>query len=153
MERTNSQNMTSSVETVALGVTQESFHDGKILVFTVADIRRETVDAWSSTALKTLEAWPSDEPFLTIQDFSGVDNFSFTPYIREKSEQMVTPRPEIQGRTAVVVKKSFGARLVQVFLLAKKNALRQRKLFFSRDEAMKWLEEWLDPTNVPSKDT
>jgi hypothetical protein len=150
MEHQIDQIAASSTETLTPSLTKQTYHEGKIVAFTITDMHRATIDDWSKAATRALEDWPTALPFLSLQDFSTIDNFSFSPYIRQKSEEMVTPRPDIRGRTAIVLKKSFGARLVQVFLLAKKNKLRQRQLFFSREEALKWLAEWLDPANVPS---
>ena len=151
MEQQKTNTLSSTKVQVTPAVLKETFQDGKILAFTVSSIRRETIDAWVDSAVKELVNWKDGLPFLTLQDFSSVSNFSFTPYMRQRSDEMVKPRPDIIGRTAVVLQKGFSARLVQVFLLAKKDKFRQRRLFFSREAAMNWLEEWLDLSNIPSR--
>ena len=130
-------------------ITREFLKDDRIVAFTIASITRDTLDKWAAAAAYELENWADELPFLNLQDFTTCKNFSFSPYLRAKSEEITVPRPDKIGRTAVVIPRSISAQIVRVFLLAKKNRLRQRQVFFNREDGIKWLEEWLDLSKVP----
>ena len=142
---------TSAQQKLSEHVTTKHVHDGKIIIYEVTDVRRESVDVWAKVAHDTLVNWSPDYPYLNLQDFSGVENFAMTPYVRQRAEELMEPRPELSGRTAIVLKKSLGSRIVSMFIRAKRvKKARQRRLFFTQEEALAWLEEWLDPANIPS---
>lgn len=141
----------SAVQKLSEHVATKYVYDGKIIIYEVTDVRRESVDVWAKVAHDTLVNWSPDYPYLNLQDFSGVDNFAMTPYVRLRAEELMEPRPELLGRTAIVLKKSLGSRIVSMFIRAKKvKKARQRRLFFTQEDALAWLEEWLDPANIPS---
>ncbi len=131
-------------------LSREFLRDGRIVAFKIRSLDRETLDTWATAAAFELEHWDEKLPFLNLQDFSDCKNFSFTPYLRQKSEEITSVQPDKTGRTAVVIPKSLSAYVVCMFFIAKRDLYRQRQVFFSREEAVRWLEEWLNLDNVPT---
>ncbi len=133
-------------------LTRTFLSDERIVAFTISSMNRATLDKWAAAAAFELEHWNENLPFLNLQDFSACQNFSFTPYLRQKSEEITTGRPDKIGRTAVVIQKSLNSQIVRMFLLAKKDMYRQRQIFFKREDALRWLEDWLNLDNVPTRE-
>lgn len=128
---------------LAGGLHQEWADDGRIVILTVNDTSMETLDTWAKTVQNTILAWPSDQPYLLVHDYSQVDLLLST-YIRRKSEELAQLRPELKGKVAIIFKKSVMAHLAQVALNTLWNKgyqARQRKVFFQREEALQWLME------------
>lgn len=130
-------------ERLSPALTREWVADRKIVVFRLEDITRETIDKWAVEATNSLLEWPSDQPFLSLQDFSKVYHLTITPYLSKKSKELVALRPEIPGRTAIVLPpRFFMLPIIQGFVLAlaRSHKHRERRLFTSETEALLWLK-------------
>lgn len=134
-------------------VSRQWLYKGRIVVLTPLDMKRETIDVWAAELQRLFNAWPAELPFLNVHDLSKVENFALTPYIRSKVEPIMQSRPEIATRSAAIVPRGFGVRVVRLFFnsVAVRNPRRQRNLFFSLEEGIKWVAEWLDPTKYHHK--
>lgn len=130
-------------EVVAPGVFRHWLHNGGIVVFTLQNVSRETLDAWAKATKECVEQWPVDRPFLNVHNFQPVPNMSFTPYLRQKSGELVQLEPHKVGRTAIVIPKTFIFRAVALFLNRTNTRItvRQRRMFFLETEAVAWAEE------------
>lgn len=128
---------------LAEGLYKEALHDERIVAYTITNLHRETIDLWANDARQVFEAWPTQWPFLNLQDFSANKNFTVTPYLKKRAEELTSTRPDFIGRTAVIVPKSFIAQAARLFLAALKNKKRQRQIFFTREDGLAWLQEWL----------
>jgi hypothetical protein len=120
-------------------------YDERILMFTLNNMHREVIDRWAQEATDWLRNCPDEIPFLTLVDLSA-PNMTATPYLRERSSEMIRVRPEKAGRTAIVLPYSITTRAMQgLFILINRlNQHRRRKIFLKRDEAIAWLAETLN---------
>jgi hypothetical protein len=132
----------STVEQLSSGVTREWLFDRKIVVYTVLDPRRETVDTWMNAFEADLMSWPADRPFLEIYDLS-TPLAALTPYVLARAQKMVFVRPEVKGRCAIILPGHFVNQLVRIFLDRQEkrisNVPRVRKLVANRELAIAWL--------------
>ncbi|MBI5930931.1 MAG: hypothetical protein HY862_16595 [Chloroflexi bacterium] len=136
----NAQN-TGSVEHVGRYVTRELIDNGRITVYHLLSIKREAVDEWITSALETFKNWPSKEPFLVIYDFLESGGLTLTPYIRKRSQELAVARPELMGRAAIVLPRTIGAQAAKMFVLISLQKSRQRRVFFTMDEALAWIRK------------
>lgn len=133
-------------------LTRSFLSDGRIVAFSIGSMSRDTLTKWSAAAGHEINNWDPTLPFLNLQDFSACPNFSFTPFLRQKSEEITSLNPNKPGRTAVIIPKSISTQIVRMFLLAsgRSGQHRQRQVFFTQEDGLKWLEEWLDLSKVPA---
>lgn len=138
------------------GLFFDEYHDKQIIAYTLTVVSRDVIDKWAESAVSHLLAWPEDKPFLNLQDFSNASFFMLTSYIRKKADEITSPRPEVKGRTAVVVQRNFASQIVVMFLRAlptKGSGSRERETFFVREDALKWLEEKISQKEVKAEAT
>ena len=134
---------TSEVEQIAQNLFREWAFDRQIVIYTVRDISRDTIDAWSRLILDTIEAWPVGQPFLALFDLSFPEA-SLTPYVRDRLGEVMDSQHDLRGRTALVMRKGFLVSLIQIYLRNRRPGKRQRQIFFSRVEGLAWLAQVLE---------
>ncbi len=132
----------SNVEQLSSGVTREWLFDRKIVVYTVLDPRRESVDTWCSAFKTDLMNWPADQPFLLIHDLSS-PKATATSYALARAQEMVYIRPEVKGRAGIILPENFVSQVIRVFLNRQERRVavvpRARKVFVNREQAIAWL--------------
>jgi hypothetical protein len=134
---------TSEVEQIAPNLFREWAYDRRIVIYTVRDMSRGTIDAWSRLILDTIEAWPTGQPFLAVFDLNFPEA-SLTPYIRDRLGEVMDSQHDLNGRTALVMRKGFLVSLAQIYLRNRKPGKRERRIFFSREEGLAWLAQALE---------
>lgn len=135
-------NPTTALEYIAPGVSRCWLDEGKIVWFTLESIDRKVIDAWVSAVEEVFKDWPTDLPFLTVQDFSRCEGLALTSYIRKKGEYLASLRPELSGRNALVLRRSVVAQAVKLLLIQMNDKRRERRMFFSAQEAIEWLQAY-----------
>ncbi len=127
------------VEQLSSGVTREWLHDRQIVVYTVKDVRRETIDTWTEAFKSDIGDWPADRLFRVVQDLRLAGGT--TPYGRARGQEMFRTRPEVRVWTALVLPDTFVNTLIRLFVRAQatRNATRVREFFTTREEALTWL--------------
>ena len=133
-----------NVEQLTPHLTRELVDNGRIVIFTITEMTRTTVDAWIEGCLAYMRDCVTKEyPMLVLQDLSD-PNVTQTPYSKERGAEATTAMPELSGRTAFVLPKTAAALRIQFFIRGQSNHHRQREAFFDRDSALAWLREALD---------
>ncbi|MCC7449677.1 MAG: hypothetical protein IT324_19820 [Anaerolineae bacterium] len=127
-----------AIEQLSPTLSREWIADGHIVVYTLQDGTRTTIDRWVKAFTADIAAWPEDRPFLVIHDFSA-RQVTTTPYGREGGDKLVNVRPEVKGRVAVLLPKTIAAHLIRLFLDQHTKGGRERRIFTSREDAIKWL--------------
>ncbi len=129
----------SNIEQISPSVTREWLFDRQIVVYTLANPRRDTVDAWIDAFRSDIMSWPADRPFFVVHDFS-VKGSASTPYARTRAQELVDMRPQLKGRAAVVLpQSSITIAMIQVFLSRQRKTARTQRAFARRDQAIAWL--------------
>lgn len=129
----------SGVEKIGQFVTREWLDNGRIAVYHIYSITREAVDEWITSAQAIFRSWPDNAPFLVIYDFSECGGITLTPYIRKRSQDLAEVRPELRGRAAIVLPRTIGTQAVRMFILINLQKTRIRRVFFSMEEALRWI--------------
>lgn len=128
-------------------VRREWLHNRHIVIYTVFDVSRTVVDVWAEAVIDLMEKWPPDRAYLAIYDVSNIP--SLTPYARKRAEdiaRVAANLAHIDGAYAVVLKRNFLSMIIRLFVLRDlpgQNPKFKRRVFFDRDEALAWLEEFL----------
>ncbi|RMG70174.1 MAG: hypothetical protein D6711_17990 [Chloroflexi bacterium] len=126
---------------IAPGILTETIEDGKIHIITIKSITRPSVNAWAQHIKDLITGWEdTNKPYLVLYDFTD-PKVSFTPYVREKSAELTTLRPEVTGRIAVVLSRGAINFLVMLFAQLRPRAARQIKIFFDKESALAWLND------------
>ncbi|MCC7447818.1 MAG: hypothetical protein IT324_10390 [Anaerolineae bacterium] len=131
-----------NVEQFGPYLTREWLDDRQIILYTATSVSRDVIDQWVESIRGLRADWPPDRPFLNLYDLSSTDT-SLTPYIRQRFQELMQEYHAYHGRTAIVIKKSFLAQLLQMFLDSQPKGPRQRKIFFNRDQGLQWLRQAL----------
>ena len=139
---------TTGVHDLGAEVTLEWLHEGRIVVFTLGSVQREAVDTFIDTYMGILRNWSTSQTFLMVL-VAQKTNIFITPYFRKRLNEAIplARSRKLNGRMAVAVQKSPLLQVVRLFIKA--NYSKQRdtiepELFFTREEALVWLEEMLE---------
>ncbi len=129
----------------------EWLHGGKMAIFYVADMQRETIDLYIDTHIQLIQQWPVETPFLEAVVAQGMGIF-LTPYMRKRSLDAahISRSRNAAGRIAVIVQKNPMLTIVQAFVKSIYHPKRDRiepQLFFSQEEGVAWLEALLEPNS------
>lgn len=126
-------------EELCPGLTFEWLFDGRGFAFCAKNSSRLVVDTWYDKMVANAATWPANQAMFVLNDFSAED-CTMTPYNRQKNQEMVKLFPEIPNYGAVVMKRNVTMVLVRLFLKSvTKTGTTQ--LFFSRAEAIAWLQQ------------
>ncbi len=128
----------SKIERLSPGLTRE-WLSGRVVIYTLTDSRRETIDAWIAAFKSDIASWPADRPFLVMHDFSVKGPIS-TPYARRRAQELVDARPDVRGRAAIIFpRNSLMITMIQLFLSRQRNPARKQRAFSTRELGIAWL--------------
>jgi hypothetical protein len=136
------------------GIICERLHDA-LVAYTLTSAKLATLSSWSELALKTLQQWPKDQPYLALHDLSypstglvylaaveyDVFNIGITPGRRKDVNLLLEANPTWQLALAVVVSASLTGGIMQLKLMRPdpQNQRVRAKAFFDRNSAIEWL--------------
>lgn len=133
----------SGIQEVFKGVVVEWVFHGQIIIYTFDSIAEDTIDHWAQAAFRINENWPSERPFLVLNDLSRVD---VTPVMRQQLERIIYNTPDdLSGRYALVLADSVHTHILRQFMKgelrarATHNLSLEREIFSTRREALVWL--------------
>lgn len=121
-------------EEIHPAVIREWLHDDHIVAYTLGDVAREAIDAWAEAVIDLQRQWPDDRSYLALYDVSSIP--ALTPYARKRAEDIASnaAQMEIEGRYAVVLKRSIISMIIRLFMqrdLTERNRHFERRLFFN----------------------
>jgi hypothetical protein len=131
-----------SIEQLSPHLTREWLFDRRVVIYAFNSSDRDTIDLWAETCKADILACPSDMPFLVLHDFSA-KGIMVSPYGRDRAEELAHFHPEVTGRAAVLLPPTIASHLIRLFMIQKPHTCRERKMFESRDAAIKWLLEYV----------
>jgi hypothetical protein len=130
----------SPVEQLPHGITREWMLDRRIVIYSGINTPRASVDSWFEAFKEDLLAWPADRPYLVVHDLTH-KNVALTPYARKRAQDMIFLRPDLKGRSALIMRNTFASHLIELFLRQQRQTPRIRHVFYNREKAVAWLRE------------
>ncbi len=95
--------------------------------------------------MSTTREWPADRPYLAMHDLSA-KNASPTPYLKARAKEDLKVPPaggKVRGYLAIILPKTFFAQLAMLFVRQQRAEHFTTQFFFSREEALQWLKQYL----------
>lgn len=136
--------MSPTITQLSPSVTREDLCNGQIVVFTLTDMTRKTVDVWAEACIEVMTTCHAEgRPILVLQDFSrqGVVN---TPYSTERGKVIADLYPDLKGRTAFLLPPNQEGLRIKLYMKRTVNQrTRERDAFDTREEALAWLQAWV----------
>ena len=124
-------------------------YNDKILVFTVSDTSRQTIDAWITTTSTLVQNWPDDEPFFSLQDFS-LRKTGPSPYSRAQAKKSTEAMKDKRGYIAVAMPKTITSQLLRLVWRGTNQNKTQMRVFANYALALAWLKEMVDAEALKS---
>jgi hypothetical protein len=134
------------IEQVNKGCTLERRHDGQMVIFTISDVRPETLESYLTKGEQVVHDHPRDRPLYMLNDCSH-PNVSLTPYFRERLNNMIEflKRENKTMYHAIVPPNTLFFRIFVLFMNMYSQRVRDvnmtQRAFANRTEALKWLED------------
>lgn len=133
------------LETFDGGVTREWLEARQIVVFTLPDIHRSTVDSWGNAVMETVTQWNPEQPFLGLHDISA-NSIALTPHARDWTNRLAQASQHLHGYYSAVLPKTIVAQLVRHLLeyqIRSQMPNMKPHMVFTREEGIAWLREYL----------
>lgn len=121
-------------------VTLESLDEGKLVILTLADMTRSTVDIWVEACLQYIQTCHEEGWSLRILQDLSAQPVTQTPYSREEGRKLTLAYPDVGGKIAFVFPKTVSAQRMRNFIHSLPSAKRQRRVFPNREQALAWLQ-------------
>jgi hypothetical protein len=136
---------TEQVEKISEVLTRRWLMDGRIVVYEwhTSYLSRGIVDHIAETIFETMKHWLPSRPYLALQIFTQ-GSVMFTPYSRQRTEEIAKGFPSLRGRVATVTPPTPITRISQGWLDTLQRSQQTNlphRLFFSESEALEWLRE------------
>jgi hypothetical protein len=112
---------------------------GRIVVYEIIAGDANTGEEWFNLVLQTLAGWSTDKPYLEIH---VMNNSQPRPGDQQRALNLARRMAAYQGRSAIVISKSGGGRLMSYFVnhvFKPFTGNMQRRVCFSIEEALDWL--------------
>jgi hypothetical protein len=119
-------------------IKYELVKDGKIIVYHIGKVDRDYADRMAVVVHKIMSEWPREKPYLCA--FNVIDpKIIMTPYIRSKLKEFTDAYPDLAGKAAAVIPGTPMAHAVRMYMMLEAKKYRQRRTFFTLEEAIEWL--------------
>jgi hypothetical protein len=116
-------------------------YDDQIVVFTLTDVNRSSIDLWRDAVVETLTHWPRYMPQLSLFDVSSSE-VTLTPYLDDAIQHLGRVQEPMLGRYALLTNRSWVRQLMEFrnrqFSASWPNM--EGALFSSYDSAVAWLK-------------
>ncbi len=125
------------------GLVQEILHDGQLVISTLSDSRRETIDAYIDSCNEILRAWKNPISINFLHDISHKD-VALTPYFRSRLNEISGVIRELnmmeKVHSANLLQNSLMSRIFMLFgdTFSRSSGVKQ-KFFVNRQQALDWL--------------
>jgi hypothetical protein len=140
---TNTSNPTD-LQDRGMGVQTEWLFDHRVTAIYLTEMTVATVDTWVDYMKSVLRDWPAGQMYCALTDLSA-PNVRMTPYARTRAAESTTMRNELTTFAAVVLAPNVFGQVLRPFINSFPHPNSATiKIFFSRAEALTWLEKMLN---------
>lgn len=145
---------------------KETIANGKIVVYTVTSLNISALTEWNDDIIAMLQDLDPDQqqllvlydlsqkgvglPFLVLNSYK-IFNIGVTPMGQRQAAHLLNKRPDLQVRLAVCLSSSASGHIAgRRGIEAQLDDLDfDYRIFFEREAALEWLEEFLTMENDP----
>jgi hypothetical protein len=143
--QTQSDNSTgNNIEKISEFLSVEFLHNGKLVIFTVTSIHPSVITSWANKVKEVMTVFPAGKVYYNLHDYTQANSFVTTPFLRQKSKENALLRPDLSAFTAICIPPSVLSHITRLFVQAlprHRDAKRERRIFFSRQEGLNWIED------------
>lgn len=129
-------------------MSQTITHDaGRIVEFVLEATTREAISAWADSVMATIEAWPPDQAYATLQNFAVVDGLSPALHVAvERVNSHFLTKTFPSRWIAVLLPDTPLGRQIGPLLIERGmgEAGLERKVFTEHAAALAWLRAGID---------
>jgi len=125
------------------GFELDHLDDPKIVICTVHDSYRETIDALIAAVRHDLVNWPDETPYRVLYDLSD-SQFRMTPYFMHRVEELLVLTERVSGGYAILVEENPADTMTSYLIkrtIAPRTSTLAFKAFTDRQAALDWLTE------------
>lgn len=127
--------------------------DKSLLILRVESLAPNVIETFFNTIMAVQAHHPLEQNFFGLYDFSKTPRIRITPQIRVGSRQAARLVPALKGRTAVVLSgvPAIVLNMIGFFVQREVQSLQpgeQFELFNNEPDAIKWLQELMQPSQV-----
>jgi hypothetical protein len=120
------------------GLTEEWLHNHQIVVYTLDNYSRATVDTWFTAAFNTSRTYTGPK-LCILHDHSSVKAFAPSVYMRSKSTELAQMKIAIPVYVGMIMPSSFISGIVYTLLNIRGASNATFKVFTNRPQALVWL--------------
>lgn len=119
---------------------QEWVSNGRILACRFTNLSAQAVEQWFEETKVAFEEWPEGDPLRIILDARRIGGMP-SPHALFRSGALAQLRPELKGRTAILIEQSTPQAIVAqlVEAVTRDAPQRERQFFSDESAAVSWL--------------
>lgn len=121
------------------GFRKEWLADHQILCYRFHHTTRASVDGWIRDILAEIRGWDDPNGWCILVDLHDETNV-ISAYFMRRAREITRARPELPGKTAVLVKDRAAAQVMQLIFRGAQDGHRQRAVFACESDALAWLQ-------------
>lgn len=134
---------------ISPNIVEEWSADGRLIIFSVGDGERPTVDTWAEAVRTVIRDWPSDQVCLLLHDLHKCGYLAFDAHMQRKLLELHDFELSVNRHTALVMPGEFTADLVRLFVKVQELSAARRypiqwEIFLTRSKALTWLQQVAD---------
>lgn len=125
------------------GLSFEWLSEGGAVAYTLTNTHPATLETYIETIKAVGHLWDVAQPYLSLHDITAV---GFTQKMRHGAQEASAHVAHLKGYLAVIVPNNLMGNVVRLFInfdIARRIPNRYPKVFFRRDEGLKWLLSFL----------
>jgi hypothetical protein len=130
------------IQKIAPDITLQWLHNQRIAVFTVRTLAPVHLSVLTAKIQQLMDDCPLDRPFLCVQDYNFKEA-NVSPSVRQQAVELAKYCPELMTYTAMVIPKTFDAKIIESSIKLISSKQRELQIFFTVTEAIAWLENKL----------
>lgn len=122
-------------------LTQETYSDGRIVIFTVTSVHSQNISAWIDATRQAAIYSTPQSPVYVLHDVTH-ENMQMTPELYQQVDALSREFPQFNGYVALVTDKSRLLQITRRFIervLGINQPLAEYRIFFEKQQALTWL--------------
>lgn len=132
-------NQTYHTEDLGQGIARVRLTDEPLVIFSIENTHRSSVDTWVNAVKQTLDSFPPGASCYMLHVVSP--RGALTPYARERAMEVLYHRVDMKACVGVVVANNLMGHVIKIFAENQRPANLETRVFFSQDDGLAWLRQ------------